>query len=170
MKKLIMQFDAYYGDYSNSDPQELVKVLFYNIDHGHAKPEIILWETHPFLPDECPENNTKECNTFCARGIDMMRILIDETKKRGIKAYFHYRISEVDKGFRKNPPEWNSVKREHPDWCIKSWYWQGTWNLASEALQKFKLNYLEQILREYEFDGICVDFLRHLPCLPLGKQ
>ena len=25
-------------------------------------------------------------------------------------------------------------------------------------------------MTEYSFDGICIDFLRHLPCLPVGKQ
>ena len=25
-------------------------------------------------------------------------------------------------------------------------------------------------MTEYAFDGICIDFLRHLPCLPVGKQ
>ena len=43
-------------------------------------------------------------------------------------------------------------------------------NLASSELQEFKLDYITKIMTEYSFDGICIDFLRHLPCLPVGKQ
>ncbi len=166
--KEIWQYDPCFGDFSGCDPDELVKVLFYGIDNGKCRPDIILWETHRFLPAECPTNTSKIYRSFESRGIDIMKRIIDETHARGIKAYVHHRICEVDEAMGNTVK--NTVKLEHPDWITVTWRESGMWNLAAEGLRKYKLDYLRGIIGGWDFDGICVDFLRHLPCLPVGEQ
>lgn len=167
--KIIMQYDPCVFKFTELRTEKLIEGLFYNVDQERAKPDIIIWETHRFLPSECENQNTDAYLQFRDRGLDMMRLILDETHKRGIKAYWHYRFSEVDRSWS-DPGKRNAVKTAHPDWVIKTWTEEGLWNLASEELQQFKLDYIRKIMTQYDFDGICVDYLRHLPCLPVGRQ
>lgn len=159
--------DPYMGELANIPTDELIKWLFHCVDKKGVKVDAIFWEGHCFIEQESPCNNTKIYKKFQDKGIDIMKLIIDECHKRGIKAYFHHRISEVELYLEEGR---NEIKQKHKDWVIKTWWQEGLWNLASKELQKFKLNYIEKIMKRYPFDGICIDFLRHLPCLPVGKQ
>ncbi len=178
-KQFILQADFNYAwdeFLKNPDddfPERIEECYFYNIDNGYAKVDAILWENHPFLPQETESNNRDIYNFFKKTGIDMMKYLIDACHKRGIKAFFHNRASEVDyshyKGL-KGKDEWNEIKLSHPDWVIKTWYCQGLWNFDVEEVRKFKIDYISRIMRDYDFDGVCIDFSRHTPLLPPGRQ
>jgi len=177
--KFIQQMDASMASLWKMDDEDLIKWLFNCIDVQGCNVDIFFWETDMFMEQETEANNRSSYIAFKERGTDIMQIIIDECHRRGIKAYFHHRFSEVE---RENPapdfdengnivPEGrNRVKYEHPDWIIKTWWKNGLWNLASEDMQNFKLDYLERMMKKYDFDGICIDYLRHLPCLPVGKQ
>ena len=167
--EILFQYDPCSGEFTGCDADKFVKAMFYNMEHDGCRIDTILWEHHRFLPAECPSNNRAEYLNFTARGIDMMERLIRETKARGMKAYLHHRFSEVDRGWY-SPEIKNPIKAEHPDWLIRTWHEEGLWNMAHPEVRKFKLDYLKGILEKYEFDGICIDFLRHLPCLPVGYQ
>ena len=180
--KFIIQMDPNMAELANMPEDKLMEWLFYCVDKKSVKVDTIFWEGHCFLEQESPCNTTEIYKKFCDNGINIMQCIIDECHKRGIKAYYHHRFSEVD---RVSSPESkkhgyksedalacgrNEIKQKHSDWVIKTWWQEGLWNLASEELQEFKINYITKIMTEYSFDGICVDFLRHLPCLPVGKQ
>ncbi len=179
MKKFILQADFNYNwDEFLKNPvadfeKKIEECYFYNIDNGFAKVDAILWEGHPFLPQETVSNNRDIYKFFQNSGIDMMKYLIDACHKRGIKALFHNRASEVDyahyKGL-KGKDEWNEIKLAHPDWVIKTWYCQGLWNFDVAEVRKFKIDYISKIMSQYDFDGVCVDFARHTPLLPPGRQ
>jgi len=172
-KEFILQMDSNFGDLSVYSQNELIEWLMYNIDKMGCKVDTILWETHPYLPAEDPSNNLEAYEKFAEKKIDMMKIIIDECHKRGIKSIMHCRASEVNVNFRKKLPGkqgWNKLKLDHPDWVIKTWYPQGHWNFARKEFREFKINYIFEIMSKYEFDGICMDFSRHLPLLPIGRQ
>lgn len=178
--KFIIQMDADCGELANIPEDKLIEWLFYCIDKKSIKTDTILWEGHPFIEQESPCNNTANYKKFRDKGINIMQEIIDECHKRGIKAYYHHRFSEVDKvssleakkhGYKNDTSIGrNEIKQKHKDWLIKTWWQEGLWNLASSELQEFKLEYITKTMTEYSFDGICIDFLRHLPCLPVGKQ
>ncbi len=159
--------DTYTGELANIPEDELIKWLFYCIDNKGVKADAIFWEGHCLFEQELPFYNTDIYRKFQANGIDVMARIIDECHKRGIKAYCHHRFSEVELDLSSGR---NEIKQMHKDWIIKTWWQEGLWNLASSGLQKFKLDYITKIMNKYDFDGICIDFLRHLPCLPVGKQ
>ena len=159
--------DPYMGELANIPTDKLIKWLFYCVDKKGVKVDTIIWEGHCFFEQETSHFNTEIYRKFQEKGINIMGLIIDECHKRGIKAYCNHRFSEVELDLELGR---NEIKQKHKDWVIKTWWQEGMWNLTSSALQEFKLNYITRIMTEYPFDGICIDFLRHLPCLPVGKQ
>ena len=159
--------DSYIGDLAKIPEDKLIEWLFYCVDKKGVKVDAIFWEGHCFFEQELPCYNTDIYRKFRDKGVDIMACIVDECHKRGIKAYCHHRISEVELNLEACR---NELKKQHKDWVIKTWWQEGLWNLASAELQEFKLNYITKIMDKYAFDGICIDFLRHLPCLPVGKQ
>jgi hypothetical protein len=111
------------------------------------------------------------------RGLDWVGELVTGCHQRGLDAFWNARISEVDM-----PQPWtdrcghtderrrNPLKAAHPDWVLPCWWWLGLWNLASPALREHKVRVLRELVTLYDFDGIQLDFARHTPCLPLGRQ
>lgn len=106
------------------------------------------------------------------QGIDWVKELVDQTHRRGLECFWNHRISEVDV-----KPEGgldlerlHPLKQEHPDWVIQSWWWQGLWNLASPGLREYMVSMLRELAATYDFDGFQLDFARHIPCLPPGRQ
>jgi hypothetical protein len=91
--------------------------------------------------------------------------------------FWNHRVNEVERGhggFRigggTEQERVNPVKAAHPDWLIRSWWWQGNWNLAVEEVRRYKLGILAELARQYDFDGFQLDFARHVPHLPPGRQ
>ncbi|MBQ4510023.1 MAG: hypothetical protein II984_04805 [Clostridia bacterium] len=163
--RFIIQLDPYMGQLANIPEDKLIDWLFYCIDKKDVKADVIFWEGHCFFEQELNCYNADIYRKFQEKRINIMERIIDECHKRGIEAYCHHRISEVEL-----TSDRNELKQNHKDWIIKTWWQEGLWNLASKKLQEFKLNYITKIMTKYSFDGICIDFLRHLPCLPVGKQ
>ncbi len=177
MAKFVLQadFNFQWKNLMTNPGENLAKRIedcyFYNVDHCGMKVDAILWETHCFLPQEQALNNRDVYKFFVSRGLDMMAHLIDACHRRGIQAILHHRASEVelyDETGRKRPL--SPLKQARPDWVIKTWYDQGLWNFDNPELREFKLDYLESMMKTWDFDGICVDFARHTPLLPVGRQ
>ena len=106
------------------------------------------------------------------QGIDWIQELVQETRKRNLEVFWHHRVNSVEvrpegglEMERMHP-----VKKENPDWVIKTWWWQGMWNLAVREVREYRLSILRELAENYEFDGIQLDFARHVPFLPPGRQ
>ena len=106
-------------------------------------------------------------------GIDWVARLVDACHARGLETFWHHRISEVEivtKGVgadRKNP---HPLKQAHPDWVLDTWWNHGLWNLANPEVRDYKVRLLREVAENYDFDGMQLDFARHIPCLPPGRQ
>ena len=105
-------------------------------------------------------------------GIDWVLELMKESRKRKLELFWNHRISEVDMlpqgGHAKVP---SPLKLEHPDWTIKvSWWDKPMWNLAAEGLRCHKVEILRELIQRFDLDGIQIDYARHIPCLPAGRQ
>jgi len=111
------------------------------------------------------------------QGIDWVGELVRGCHRRGLEAFWNARLSEVDM-----PQPWddhcghtderrrNPLKEAHPDWVLPCWWWLGLWNLAAPGLREHKVRVLRERVTRYDVDGIQLDFARHTPCLPLGRQ
>lgn len=105
-------------------------------------------------------------------GTDWVEQLVNETRRRKLEVLWNHRISEVEclpeGGLSKQP---HPLKVEHPDWAVAaSWWPQGMWNLAASGLREHKVALLLELATRYNLDGIQIDFSRHVPCLPVGRQ
>ena len=116
-------------------------------------------------------------NKWREQGIDWVKVLIDESHKRNLEAFWNHRICPVDmpQPFDGNPPHDdpsrdNYLKKANPDWINKCWWPQGLWNMANPELRKHKLKFLRELIELYDLDGFQLDFARHSPCLPLGRE
>ena len=103
-------------------------------------------------------------------GIDPVRILLEESRKRSREVFFSYRINGSDneyfqeKGTFTVPPE----KSAHPDWLIQTWH--PLWNFAVQEVRDYKVSILREVAENYEFDGISIDFSRIPILFPAGEQ
>jgi hypothetical protein len=111
-------------------------------------------------------------------GLDYFDALIRHGHKRGKEIWWGLRINEVERGdLAAYEPlrygefkERNPVKAAHPEWLIRSWWWQGFWNYAVKEVRDYRLSVVREVVEQYDFDGVHLDFLRHTPFLPPGKQ
>ena len=133
-------------------------------------------ETAPFNTQKVPI-----LKIWKDKGIDVLDECITEAKKRGIESFWCHRISEVDihptiEKYKKDVPSWtsplrhNELKAQHPDWLVECWWPQGHWNLANAELQERQLKIISELLRDYDLDGLEIDFTRHTPFLPHGQE
>lgn len=138
-----------------------------------------------YLKGTLPVRDVSTILRWAAGGIDYLELLESETRKRGMLALWNHRISEVDLPHplnskthnlqvRNRQYRGNYLKRKHPDWVIPGWpapaAEQGLWNLANPELRKHKVNVLREIAENYRLDGFQLDFARHTPCLPPGRE
>lgn len=104
-------------------------------------------------------------------GTDFLEKLVAASRARGLECFWSHRIAEVDTGpgglEMERPDE---VKAKHPDWLIRTWWWQGLWNLAVPAVREHKTRIIRELAERYDFDGFVIDFARHVPILPVGRQ
>jgi len=111
-------------------------------------------------------------------GLDYFDELIKRGHKRGKEIWWGLRMNEVERGdliyYEKGgasiSDERNPVKAAHPDWLIRSWWWQGFYNYAIPEVRDYRLSIIREVAEQYDFDGVHLDFLRHTPFLPPGKQ
>ncbi len=108
------------------------------------------------------------------QGIDVLDQLVRETRKRGLEVFWNHRINPIEltpEGkLAMDPDSANPLKTLHPDRVIKTFWWQGMWNLESDAVKRQKTALLREKVERYPFDGIQIDFARNTPCLPPGEQ
>jgi hypothetical protein len=113
--------------------------------------------------------------------LDYFDALIKHGHKRGKEVWWGLRMNEVERGDLAayetvgGAPKIaqdvrNPVKAAHPDWLIRSWWWQGLWNYAVKEVRDYRLSIIREVVEQYDFDGVHLDFLRATPHLPPGKQ
>ena len=112
------------------------------------------------------------------QGLDYFDELIQRGHKRGKEIWWGMRMNEVERGDLAvydikafaDMKDRNPVKAAHPEWLIRSWWWQGFWNYAVPEVRDYRLSVIREVAEHYDFDGVHLDFLRHTPFLPPGKQ
>ncbi len=171
-RRIVMMQDAY-GDGHGATPlggdfESWLKYRFSFIDELKTQIDAIWWDmaapaAYPnrgFAPDV-----QERCDNWLSQGHDPLAALVEGTHRRGLEAFFNHRISEVELDGKTH-----RLKKENPDWVLPTWWPHGMWNLGAPGLQDYKLKILRHLAENYDFDGIQVDFARHTPCLPPGRQ
>ena len=177
-RRIILEYDAYDpGELLGTDFDDWLDFRFGVVDQPGSQIDAIMWELHPgsaaaYPSDLLPYPGLTSLRTWLDQGIDWLERVVAETKRRGLEVWWTHRISEVDLDADSNQmtTERSPMKIEHPDWTLKTWWWQGMWNLAVPEVRSHKVAVLRELAERYDFDGIQINYARHLPVLPVGRQ
>ena len=178
-RRIILEYDAYDpGELLGTDFDKWLEFRFGLVDQPGSQIDAIMWEMHPgsdhaaYPSDVLPYPGLNSLQSWFDQGIDWLERAVDETRRRGLEVWWTHRISEADLDAESNlmMSERAPLKAAHPDWTIKSWWWQGMLNLASPGLREHKVEVLRELAERYDFDGIQINYARHLPVLPVGRQ
>lgn len=110
-----------------------------------------------------------------AQGIDIVERQVAEFRKRGLEVFWSHRVSEVDLNAKGTGAAWKDepspLKKAHPDWVLDTPWWRhGLWDFSVPAVREHTVKALREVAEMYELDGLQLDFARHVPCLPVGRQ
>lgn len=185
-RRIVLQHDVYWVmlNYAKMHPsggaafEPFCDAVFSYVDEPGSQIDAIWWDiggnaTGAVYPSKAvPVAPPPMVLQWRRDGVDWVEHLVAETRRRKLECFWNYRISEVDMlpegGHAKAP---DPLKREHPDWVTPaSWWPHGMWNLAAAGLREHKVAILREIASRYDLDGIQIDFARHVPCLPVGRQ
>ena len=176
-RRIAVQFDAYDQRLARATPQEWLKYIFTFPDEEGSQIDSVLWDigldNWAVYPSKVlPPPREPRILKWLEEGFEWVQALVRESKKRNLEVFWNHRFSEVDIS-----PEGglemklkHPLKAAHPDWVIRSWWWQGLWNAAAPGVREYKVRILRELAENYELDGIRIDFARHVPCLPPGRQ
>ncbi len=99
-------------------------------------------------------------------GINIARVYLEETRKRGIECFYSYRISDGSS----HTEFGKDFATAHPDWVVEDEWGNKKWNFAIAEVRARKLSILQELAEDYDFDGLEVDFARGPVNLPAGRQ
>ena len=156
----------------HADPASQIDGIWWDI--GLAE------DTYALYPSRLlPRLRLEGFDQWCEQGVDWVGELVAACHQRGLEAFWSSRICPVDfpQPLRiggsiphDDPSRLNPLKAAHPDWVIDCWWPQGLWNLAVPEVRERKVAIFRELLERYELDGIQLDFARHTPCLPPGRE
>jgi hypothetical protein len=180
-RRIAVQYDAHDRHLLGQiDPNEWLRYLFTYEDQPGSEIDTILWDigfgglNYAVWPSRMMRV-TRQSGLVAWRkqGFEWVPALLRECRKRKIEVFWNHRFSEID--VPEDSTSWmkaprTELKAAHPDWLIKSWYWPGLWNVAAPGLQDRVLAMLREIASTLDVDGVRIDFARHMPVLPPGRQ
>ncbi len=176
--RIRVQFDAADHRHVKLPPQEWLRYLFTYVDQPGSQIDSIFWDvslgdTFAVYPSRLlPPSPDLQLVEWRKQSFEWVPAMLAACRERKLEIFWNHRFSEVDirpqGGLEMETL--NPVKASHPDWVIRSWWWQGLWNAASPGLREHKLAILREIAETLDIEGIQIDFARHVPCLPPGRQ
>ena len=149
------------------DPDSQVDSVWWDWSNGNivAYPSKVL-PTYEFFP------LWKE---WFKSGVDPVRVFLEETRKRKLEVFYSYRINAPDAAELPYSPfkDGHPLKKAHPEWLLWAQGDAATrmvthsqWNFAEPGVRDLKVRILEELARNYEYDGIHLNFARNPPLVP----
>lgn len=100
-------------------------------------------------------------------GVDLYKEWLDHVHGLNKECWLTHRVGDVQFDSFANPIK---ARVEHPEWYFPIYGGHSINNLAIPEIQEQKLKIFGEVMRKYAFDGLDIDFERHTPILPPGKQ
>ena len=153
-----MSVEDYFA-FTSQFPDEADKVI---LDMMYAGD----WYAAGYKSSFLPSRRTAFLDRFAAAGIEALGEWTKRIQERGKSCWLSYRISEVFIDEKTHPVR---AFEEHPDWFIPAFGYQMQ-NLSVPEIREQKLKVIAEVMRRFPLDGLDIDFERHTPILPPGKQ
>lgn len=102
---------------------------------------------------------------------DPPKVVIAEARKRGLLVFYSFRINDIHDSFL--PEEFPTFKEQHPEWMIgagRPYGYNTALNFALPEVRALKFATIEEIVRNYDFDGLEIDFMRSPPFFLPGEE
>ena len=115
-----------------------------------------------------PRYRTPYFSRFYQSGIDLYSEWINHVHSENKECWLTHRVGDVHLNTHANPIY---AMSEHPEWFLDMP--GGNYkinNISIPEIQNQKLKVFAEVMRKYPFDGLDIDFERHTPILPPGKQ
>lgn len=177
-RRIVVQYDAW--SQLGHDFEQWLDYRFDYIDEPGSQIDSVWWDVTALGYATYPSKVLRQMpqtglDKWREQGIDWVERLVTETKRRKLECFWSHRISEVELNETGTGAGWQGephlIKQAHPDWVINGIWWkQGLWNLAVAEVRELKVLILRELAENYDLDGIQLDFARHVPCLPPGRQ
>jgi len=104
-------------------------------------------------------------------GVDIAQRIVEESHRRKLEVFWEHRLNGADREADVSTPARHPLKDAHPKWLLEgSWWGPGLWNFAVPEVRQYKVSVLREVAERYDLDGLNLDFGRHPPYLPDGKQ
>lgn len=179
--RITVQYDAH--GQLGAPFDEWLSFRFNFIDQPGTQIDAVIWDVGwgswaAYPSQVLPRFEHEGMKLWWDEGRDWVGELIRASHQRGLLCLWNHRVSEVDinplpdlgRDTELMMDHLNPVKAAHPDWVIKTWWWQGLWNYAVPEVRQYQLSILRELAERYDLDGFQIDFARHIPVLPIGRQ
>jgi len=108
---------------------------------------------------------------FIRQGTDPLRIVTEFCRKHSLEIFWTLRMNDCHDVIHRPDrpyPAFSRLKKEHPEWLMGRWDKRpphGAWSafdFAVPEVRKLVADCVEEVCRNYDVDGIHLDFFRHL--------
>jgi len=159
-------------DSSKFNLQYLIRHFFEFADNNDVKIDSIWWNFSQgnqatYKSNRLPSIDIPVFQRWIKDDIDIVQILLEETHQRGIEAFYSHRMNGGD-----NEGHGEAIipmKESHPEWLFTNRGGSKVWNFAIKEVRQYILENLTEIVENYDFNGLELNFARGY-VLPPGRQ
>ena len=186
-RRVIQNFDILIIDPDHFESiEEIVASRFNFIDDPETCSDSIWWNwcdgnVVPWASKRLPSYNVPGFQRLIDEGVDIVSIINDETRKRGLEVFYSHRINggEGDPQYSEETGSYIDdddnayrvpFKLEHPEWMIPRPFTRSpALNFEFAEVRDYTLGNLREVVEKFDFDGLEVDFARNAPVLSPGR-
>ncbi len=107
---------------------------------------------------------------WAEEGTDIVGLVLQETRRRGLEAFFSHRMNGSDNDL--GPFAVIPAKAAHPEWTFRTpWCTHEHnryWDFSHPEVREHVLENLREVAERWPFDGIELDYARSGVCFPAG--
>ncbi len=175
-RRIIVQYDAasgYVPDFRewmdrrmhwiDVMPDHQIDSLWWDVDCG-------TWAVYPSqILERFPD---ADMQVWWDQDIDWIEEMVKEARKRDLEVFWTQRMNQPDLATAHGgvKEDYSPFRKAHLDWVIKPGSFIDAWNYAVPDLRAFMTSVIREVATNYDFDGIQIDFSRHVPYLPPGQE
>ncbi|MFN0051792.1 MAG: family 10 glycosylhydrolase [Planctomycetales bacterium] len=157
-------------------PEEWIASRFSAFDQPGSQVDCVGWcldegNIAAYPSQVIPELQYPTLLRWRSQGVDIAQRIVDESHRRNLEVFWEHRLNGADREADVTTPARHPLKDQHPEWLIEGGWWKpGLWNFAIPEVREYKLAVLREVAARYDLDGLNLDFGRHPPFLPTGRQ
>lgn len=121
------------------------------------------------IPGYIDARGIERFQRWADQGINLAKVYHEQTKKRGIESFYSYRLNE---GLAQENPnvETKPTFLDHPNWLVKDEWGNPHLDFAVAQVRQYKADLLRELIEDFDFDGLEIDFSRGTTLTQAGRQ